>query len=213
MCFFHAFYDQGSFEKSLNATFIALILKKGGAIDVQDFRPISLVGCFYKLIAKVLASRLRKVLDGVISDSHNVFVGGRQILDSVLIASECVDSRLSCRSRVFYASWILRRHMIMDVVSQLEVSHLMFADDTLVLCDVDASQTRYLRCVLIWFQVVSGLKVNIGKSVLVLVGDVPEIKMFAQILGCCTGFFSHFLLRVAFGSPFEMCGELGSCCG
>jgi hypothetical protein len=38
------FHEHGHFEKSLNATFLALILKKSGAIEIQDFQPISLVG-------------------------------------------------------------------------------------------------------------------------------------------------------------------------
>ncbi|KAF5447045.1 hypothetical protein F2P56_032625 [Juglans regia] len=68
--------DPQSFEKSVNATFIALIPKKHGASSIEDFRPISLVSSVYKIISKVLASI--PIL----------------ILDSVLIANECLDYRL-----------------------------------------------------------------------------------------------------------------------
>ena len=60
---FKEFYQHSKFEKSLNTTFIALIPKKNGAPNIYEFRPISLVGNVYKILAKVLANCLKEVLD------------------------------------------------------------------------------------------------------------------------------------------------------
>jgi hypothetical protein len=91
---FDEFHEFCSFEKSLNATFLALIPKKHNASNIRDFRPISLIGCMYKMLAKVLTNRLKFVLENLISETHNAFVGGRQILDSVLVANESLDSHI-----------------------------------------------------------------------------------------------------------------------
>jgi hypothetical protein len=53
--------------------------------------PISLVGCLYKVLAKVLANRLRTVIRSAVSDSQSAFIRGKQILDGILIANEVVD--------------------------------------------------------------------------------------------------------------------------
>ena len=53
---FEEFFQHCKFEKSLNATFISIIPKKNDASNIRDFRPISLVGSIYKILAKVLAS-------------------------------------------------------------------------------------------------------------------------------------------------------------
>ena len=82
-------------------------------MEIKDFKPISLVGGIYKIISKVLANRFRKVAHGLISGSQNAFVKGRQILDYVLIASKCIDSKLKTRIPGCCVSWMWRRRMIM----------------------------------------------------------------------------------------------------
>ena len=81
MEFFGNFHSQAIFEKSLNASFLAIIPKKVGvAVNERDFKPISLVGGIYKILSKVLANRLKKVVYGIIFETQNAFVQIRQIL-------------------------------------------------------------------------------------------------------------------------------------
>ncbi|GAU35673.1 hypothetical protein TSUD_162450 [Trifolium subterraneum] len=91
MRFFFEFHRNGRLTKGLNSTFIALIPKVDNPQRLNEFRPISLVGSIYKILAKVLANRLRVVIGSVISESQTTFMQDRQILDGILIANEVVD--------------------------------------------------------------------------------------------------------------------------
>ncbi|KAK1274399.1 hypothetical protein QJS04_geneDACA021886 [Acorus gramineus] len=74
----------------LNATFLALIPKKEGAIRVEEFRPISLVNGSYKMIAKVLANRLKSAIDSMIEANQTAFIPGRILHDGFMIVQECI---------------------------------------------------------------------------------------------------------------------------
>ena len=62
--FFDEFHEHGRFVRNLNTTFLVLIPKKKGAVNLKDFRSISLVGSLYKWMTKVLVNRLKKVMEG-----------------------------------------------------------------------------------------------------------------------------------------------------
>jgi len=69
MCFITEFHRNGRLTKGINATFIALISKVSSPQQLNDFRHISMVGCMYKVLAKILANRIRIVIGSVVSDS------------------------------------------------------------------------------------------------------------------------------------------------
>jgi hypothetical protein len=59
---------------------------------MKKFRPISLCNCSFKIFSKVLTIRIGKIADGLISTQQSAFIGGRYILESVVVAHEIVHS-------------------------------------------------------------------------------------------------------------------------
>ena len=79
---FEEFFQYYKFE---NATFFALIPKKNDASNIKDFQPISLVGSVYKILVKVLANRLKMVLDQLISETQMaLWVGDKSLIQFLL---------------------------------------------------------------------------------------------------------------------------------
>jgi hypothetical protein len=252
MRFVGDFHRNGKLTKGINSTFIALIPKVESPQKLNDFRPISLVGSLYKILAKILANRLKGVVGKLVSETQSAFVSGRQIMDGLLIANEAVDGARKLKKelllfkvdfeKAYYSidwkyldavmvkmgfptlwrKWInecigtasasvlvngspttefpLRRGlrqgdplspflfllaaeglnvlMKADVDVQMftgykfglqdgvSVSHLQFADDTLLVGEKSWANVRALQAVLLLFESVSGLKVNFHKSML-----------------------------------------------
>ncbi|GAU30969.1 hypothetical protein TSUD_63800 [Trifolium subterraneum] len=251
MRFITGFHRNGKLTKGLNSTFIALIPKVDSPQRLNDFRPISLVSSLYKILAKVLANRLRLVIGSVISESQTAFVKERQILDGYL---DDVMGRMSFP--VLWRKWIkecvctaiasvlvngsptdefslergLRQgdplspflfllaaeglNVLMETAvarnlftgysigdcDPILVSHLQFADDTLLLGVKSWANVRALRAVLVLFESMSGLKVNFHKSMLVGV-NISEswLGEAASALCCKVGKIPFFYLGLAIG--------------
>lgn len=78
------------FPSDVNNTNLVLIPKKNIVETPRDLRHIALCNVMYKILAKVLANRLKKILPMVISEEQSAFVPGRNIQDNVLVAFELI---------------------------------------------------------------------------------------------------------------------------
>ena len=85
------FAEGGSWPKGTNASFITLVPKVVNPQHLNDFRSISLVECVYKIVSKILSSRLKRVLNKVIDLRQTASLEGRGLLDSVLVANETIE--------------------------------------------------------------------------------------------------------------------------
>jgi len=113
MWFISDIFVHDKLVKGSNCAFIALIPKVIRPQKLSNYRPISHVGCMYKILYKVLANRLKLVIDSVISEAHMAFVKGRQILNGIAIENEVVDDAEKKRRKYLCLRWILRRHIIL----------------------------------------------------------------------------------------------------
>lgn len=89
------FWNNGVWPRRSNASFIVLISKVTSPQGINDFRPISLIGCLYKIVTKILARRIKGVLPKLIDDRQSTFLGGRNMLDGVVVANEIVHAAKS----------------------------------------------------------------------------------------------------------------------
>jgi hypothetical protein len=74
-----------------------------------------------------------------------------------------------------------------SVGRDVSISHLLFADDSILFCDANPQHLIYIQLVLTFFEAVTGLRVNLRKSEMVPVGDVPNLRVLADIMGCRIG--------------------------
>lgn len=268
--FFADFYEHAKLTKGINSTFVTLIPKTDCPTNFKDYRPTSMVGWLYKLFSKVLANRMKCCISSLIGEAQAAFIGGKQILDGVLIANkvihfwktksqgglilkldfewtyDCVNwsflldllLKMGCGQR--WCRWV--RECISSVSMSILVnglatkefhlqkgirqgdslfpfffniaaealyillgrardknlfkavqmgengvflSHLQYADDTIIFCNNDLEEICIIKRILRCFQLMSRLKINFSKSSLCGVKvQVQDVKSLAYVLGC-----------------------------
>ena len=86
------------------------------------------------------------------------------------------------------------------------ISHLLYADDTLLFCEANKDQLKFLSWILMWFEVLSGLRINLNKSEILPIGLVDNVQELAAELGCGIGSLSTSYLGLPLGAKHKAVG-------
>nr|GEU94701.1 putative ribonuclease H protein At1g65750 family [Tanacetum cinerariifolium] len=171
-----------SIPRGYNYFFFTLVPKVDDPIVIGDFRPTSLIGCQYKIIAKVLANRLANVISLVVGEVQMTFIKCREIIDGPITVDEIIswaklrkkfmlklEFEKAFAIEVLNVAFIEAKnknffHGVEVGVNKVHVSHLQFADDALILGDCSKPNMENLSKIPTCFHLASDLKVNFNKS-------------------------------------------------
>ncbi|XP_015163321.1 uncharacterized protein [Solanum tuberosum] len=96
-------------------------------------------------------------------------------------------SKMLQKSRQLH--WIEGFKIVRNNGSQATVSHLLYADYTLVICGAERSQVIHLNLILSIFEAISGLHMNMQNSSIFPVNEVANLEELAGLMGCNIGSF------------------------
>lgn len=99
---FHNFHSSVEFDHRFSESFISLIPNVKEPTLLANFRPIALLGWVHKLVACVLTTRLRSVIDGLVSHTQTAFIWGCNIYDGWVVASEVLDMMIKKQRRYYF---------------------------------------------------------------------------------------------------------------
>ncbi|RVW49370.1 putative mitochondrial protein [Vitis vinifera] len=85
-----------------------------------------------------------------------------------------------------------------------QVTHLLFADDTLVFCDDSQEQLAFLSWLLMWFEAISGLCINLNKSEILPVVEWRMLSYWLPELGCKVGSLPSTYLGLPLGASHKL---------
>ncbi|MCH84332.1 RNA-directed DNA polymerase (Reverse transcriptase), partial [Trifolium medium] len=187
-------FENGRYDKKICETLVVLLPKGDTQTSFKDFRPISLCNVTYKLVSKIIVSRLRPFLDGI--DTLEKFKFPTRIISLIMFGIKASSNTIlwnGSKTEPFSPMRGLRQGdplspylfvlcmerlgtMISSSVSNgswkpmqitkdgTKLSHLFFADDVLLFAKANVSQARVVNNVLERFCALSGLKISLDKS-------------------------------------------------
>ncbi|KEH15328.1 hypothetical protein MTR_1350s0010, partial [Medicago truncatula] len=181
--FITEFHRNGKLSNGINSTFIALIPKVESPQSLNEFRPVSLGYLEEVMVSMSFPTLWRKwIKECVCTATTSVLVNGLNVLMQAL-----VEANIFTGYKVGGANLVV-------------VSHLQFADDTLLIGNKSWANVRALRAGLVLFEAMSGLKVNFHKSSLVGVNiNASWLSEAASVLGCKVGKVPFLYLGLPIG--------------
>ncbi|XP_058783440.1 uncharacterized protein LOC131658124 [Vicia villosa] len=206
------FHTGSVLSKAITSSFLTLIPKSNDPLGLDDYRPIFLIGCIYKIISKLMAGILKKDVGKVISTSQSAFVPGRQLLSLIFCRSMSVlvngsPTKEFTVEKGLRQGDLLSPFLFVIVAEGLKglinkavengsyagfsfnrrcfIDVLQFADDTLLVGDGSWSHLRAIKTVLRGFELISGLGINLHKSKLIGINVDPRfMEVATNFLGC-----------------------------
>ena len=114
---------------------------------------------------------------------------------------------LSCLiNRAVEGNYFDGSRIVVGREEDLVISHLLYADDTLIFFQANIEQLKYLSWILMWFEALSGLKINLNKSEIIPIGTVDNVEELASELGWKVGSFPTPYLGLPLGAKHKALG-------
>ncbi|GJT35075.1 RNA-directed DNA polymerase, eukaryota, reverse transcriptase zinc-binding domain protein [Tanacetum coccineum] len=217
--FINSFFASCDMPYGAKSSFITLIPKVNNPTLITNFRPVSLIGIHYKIIAKILANRLSKVIDKIIktclsSSRASILVNGSPTSEFAINHGLRQGDPLSPFLFILIMEGL--HNAFTDAVgnglisgininnSSINIPHLFFADDVIITTGWNARDLENIIRVLHVFYLVSGLKINIHKSNIYDIGvNEDEVYNMASNTGCIAGNIPFNYLGLPIGSNMK----------
>ncbi|XP_020694937.1 uncharacterized protein LOC110108586 [Dendrobium catenatum] len=110
------FLVNGTLAPGIKATALALIPKSKHASSFAHFRPIALCNVIYKIVSKILASRLKPIIPLIVKETQSGFINGRISTDNIILAQELLSFAKTRKKNIFCAKYDIRKAF--DTVSR-----------------------------------------------------------------------------------------------